>query len=145
MLFNFAESYCVYVTTPYFIFVRDTLSYLTLLGLHFALCLSPSVLPFSGLEWVILVFFVGRILMESKQFRNVKIDRGRGIVTKKQMGNKYTRCSENEEQGAQNEIRSGENGEGEEVDIDQSYGVSRSAVLAKMCGKYLRYSRNLYH
>ena len=133
----------MYFTTPYFIFVRDTLSYLTLLGLHFALCLSPSVLPFSGLEWVILVFFVGRILMESKQFRNVKIDRGRGIVTKKQMGNKYTRCSENEEQGAQNEIRSGENGEGEEV--DQSYGVSRSAVLAKMCRKYLRYSRNLYH
>jgi len=81
--------------------------------------------------------------MESKQFRNVKIDRGRGIVTKKQMGNEYTRCSENEEQGAQNEIRSGENGEGEEV--DQSYGVSRSAVLAKMCRKYLRYSRNLYY
>ena len=133
----------MYFTTPYFIFVRDTLSYLTLLGLHFALCLTPSVLPFSGLEWVILVFFVGRILMESKQFRNVKIDRGRGIVTKKQMGNKYTRCSENEEQGAQNEIRSGENGEGEEV--DQNYGVSRSAVLAKMCRKYLRYSRNLYH
>lgn len=129
MLFNFiAESYHEYFTTPYFIFVRDTLSYLTLLGLHFAVCLSPSVLPFSVLEWVILVFFVGRTLMESKQFRNVKIDRGRGTVTKKQRGNKYTRCSENEEQGAQNEIR----------------GVSRSAVLKKMCGKYLRYSRSFY-
>lgn len=142
MLCNFiAESYREYFTTPYFIFVRDTLSYLTLLGLHFALCVSPSGIPFSGLEWVILVFFMGRILMESKQFRDVKILQGRGIVTKKQKGNKYTRCSENEEQGAQNEI-CGENGEGEED--EQSNRESRSPVFIKICGKYLRYWRNFF-
>jgi len=141
VLFNFiAESYHEYFTTPYFIFVRDTLSYLTLLGLHITLCLSPSVIPFSGLEWVILVFFMGRILMESKQFQSVKVDQGRGIVIKKRMGNKYTRCSENEEQGAQNEIRGGENGDGEED--EESCRVSRSTMFARMCGKYLRYCRN---
>ena len=138
MLFKFiTESYHEYFKTPYFIFVRDTLSYLILLGLHVALCLSPSVIPFSGLEWVILVFFMGRILMESKQFRNVKVDQGRGIVIKKQMRNKYTRCSENEEQGAENEIRGVENGEGGED--EGSCRVSKSTMFAKMCGKYLRY------
>lgn len=80
---------------------------------------------------------MGRILMESKQFRNVKVDQGRGIVIKKQMRNKYTRCSENEEQGAQNEIRGVENGEGGED--EGSCRVSKSTMFAKMCGKYLRY------
>ena len=80
---------------------------------------------------------MGRILMESKQFRNVKVDQGRGIVIKKQNGNKYTRCSGNEEQGAQNEIRGVENGgNGED---EGSFRVSKSTMLAKMCGKYLRY------
>lgn len=79
--------------------------------------------------------------MESKQFRDVKILQGRGIVTKKQKGNKYTKCSENEEQGAQNEI-CGENGEGEED--EQSNRESRSPVFIKICGKYLRYWRNFF-
>ena len=79
---------------------------------------------------------MGRILMESKRFRNVKVNQGRGIVIKKQMGNKYTRCSENEEQGTQNEIRGVERGEcGEDKG---SCRVSKSTMLAKMCGKYLR-------
>ncbi|XP_066021565.1 uncharacterized protein [Pocillopora verrucosa] len=65
---NIYEKYKDYFTTPYFIFFRDTLSYLTLLGLHFAICLSPSSIAFSRLEWVILVFFLGRVLMEVDQF-----------------------------------------------------------------------------
>ena len=44
------------------------LSYLTLLGLHFAICLFPSTIAFSQLEWVILIFFLGRVLMEVDQF-----------------------------------------------------------------------------
>ena len=143
VLFYFiAENYHEYFTTPYFIFARDTLSYLTLLGLHFALCLSPSVIPFSGLERVILVFFMGRVLMESKQFRNVKVDQGRDIVIKKKTGNKYTRCSENEEPGAQIEI-CGENVEGEE-DEQSCSRISRSTMFARKCGKYLRYCGNFF-
>lgn len=143
MLFYFiTENYHEYFTTPYFIFVRDTLSYLALLGLHFALCLSPSVIPFSGLEWVILVFFMGRVLMESKQFRNVKVDQERGIVIKKKTGNKYTRCSENEEPGAQIEI-CGENVEGEE-DEQSCSRISRSTMFARKCGKCLRYCGNFF-
>ncbi|RMX45055.1 hypothetical protein pdam_00011501, partial [Pocillopora damicornis] len=66
------EKYKDYFTTPYFVFFRDTLSYITLLVLHFALCLSPSTVSFSRLERVILVFFVGRIVMEMEQFISAK-------------------------------------------------------------------------
>ncbi|XP_022789481.1 uncharacterized protein LOC111329137 isoform X1 [Stylophora pistillata] len=48
------------------------LSYLTLVGLHFAICLSPSTVSFSRLEWAILVFFLGRIFMEVDQFISAK-------------------------------------------------------------------------
>lgn len=117
-----AESYLEYFTTPYFIFVRDTLSYLTLLGLHFALCLAPSSIPFTGLEWAILVFFMGRILMESKQFLNVKTQNahlGReDIAANKQIGYKRKKGGENED--------------------NQNNQVSRSTLFLKKCGKYLR-------
>lgn len=70
--FFMTDRYLDYFTTPYFIFVRDTLSYLFLLGLHVAICLSPSVVPFSAVEWVISVFFAGRFLSEFKQYNNRK-------------------------------------------------------------------------
>ena len=73
--FFFPEKYKDYFTTPYFIFFRDTLSYLSLLGLHFAICLSPSTITFSGLEWVILIFLLGRIFMEADQLISAKKDR----------------------------------------------------------------------
>ncbi|XP_066027980.1 uncharacterized protein [Pocillopora verrucosa] len=69
---NIYEKYKDYFTTPYFIFFRDTLSYLTLLGLHFAICLFPSSVAFSRLEWAVLVFFLGRVVMEVDQFISVK-------------------------------------------------------------------------
>ena len=72
LLWCLPEKYKDYFTTPYFIFFRDTLSYLTLLGLHFAICLFPSSVAFSRLEWVILVFFLGRVVMEVDQFISVK-------------------------------------------------------------------------
>ena len=68
-MFVVVRLYLEYLTTPYFIFVRDTLSYLALVGLHCAFCLSPSSLAFSGLEWSILVFFTGRSLVEYEQIR----------------------------------------------------------------------------
>ena len=79
-------------------FIRDTLSYLTLLGLHIALCLDTSSIPFSGLEWAILVFFLGRILMESRQFLDVKIQRTSQSATRTLRGSKYQNCSETEEE-----------------------------------------------
>ncbi|KAM7425476.1 hypothetical protein ABFA07_023105 [Porites harrisoni] len=68
------ENYRDYFTTPYFIFIRDTLSYLALLGLHFAVCLSPSSIEMTGLEWAIMVFFMGRTLLEIQQLRAIYID-----------------------------------------------------------------------
>jgi len=61
------QIYQISLDTPYFKFVRDSLSFVVLLGLHFALCLAPSNIPFSGLEWAILVFFIGRYLVEREQ------------------------------------------------------------------------------
>jgi len=64
-----AAYYLKYLKTPYFIFVRDALSYLALVVLHYAFCLAPSSLAFSGLEWSILIFFMGRSLVEYRQIR----------------------------------------------------------------------------
>ncbi|CAH3137407.1 unnamed protein product, partial [Porites lobata] len=68
-----AEKYLAYVTSPYFKFFRDTLSYTILLLLHYAICLSPSTIAFSGLEWTILVFYMGRFLVELKQIWDIKV------------------------------------------------------------------------
>ncbi|KAL9954088.1 hypothetical protein ACROYT_G041582 [Oculina patagonica] len=66
-----AGAYLMYLEIPYLKFVRDTLSYLTLLVLHYALCLAPSTTEFSGLEWAILIFFLGRSLVEWKQICDI--------------------------------------------------------------------------
>ena len=70
-IYSVAEMYLIYLETPYFKFVRDTLSYIVLVVLHYALCLSPSTIAFSALEWAILVFFIGRYLVERKQIWNI--------------------------------------------------------------------------
>ena len=66
-LISVPEIYLISLETPYFKFVRDSLSYIVLLVLHYALCLSPATVTFNGLEWVILIFFIGRYLVERKQ------------------------------------------------------------------------------
>ena len=110
-----------YFTTPYFVFVRDTLSYLCLLALHFAICLSPSSIPFSWLEWIILVFFMGRMLMEGKQFLSIKIKQNKANNAKKKMALKYKKCGGSEDDGEK-----------------QSQRTSKWTLSAKKCGKYLR-------
>ena len=61
------EKYKKFSKIPCFIFVRDTISYLILLGLHLALSVESSQLSLSVLEWAILVLFAGRLLIEMKQ------------------------------------------------------------------------------
>ena len=100
-------------------FFRDTLSYLVLLGFHFALCLETSSIPFSGLEWAILVFFLGRILNEIKQFLDVKVKRKKKIGIKNSEGSEYNIRFEN---GVENSKRQG-----------------KSVIFLQKCSKYLRY------
>ena len=102
MFIFFTEKYLDYFTTPYFIFFRDTLSYLTLLGLHFVICLSPSTLAFSRIEWVILVFFLGRIVTEFDQFMgNAKAGKkGRPSRQRSLQGSNYEVCSTVDQQSA---------------------------------------------
>jgi len=80
------EIYLISLETPYFTFVRDTLSYIVLLVLHYALCLSPTTVTFNGLEWFILIFFTGRYLVERKQigdvFQHLKTQREGGAQSK---------------------------------------------------------------
>ena len=96
----FTERYLDYFTAPYFIFFRDTLSYLTLLGLNFAICLSPSTVAFSRLEWVILVFFLGRIVTEFDQFMGAtKAGRkGRKSRQRSLHGSNYEVCTSVDQQ-----------------------------------------------
>ena len=63
----FLDLYRAYFVTPYFIFARDTLSYVLLLCLHAAICLSPSIVTFTMVEWSILVFFLGHFAVEVDQ------------------------------------------------------------------------------
>ena len=100
-------------------FLRDTLSYLVLLGFHFALCLETSSIPFSGLEWAILVFFLGRILNEIKQFLDVKVKRKKKSGITNSEGSKYNIRFEN---GVENSKRQGQ-----------------SVIFLQKCSKYLRY------
>lgn len=62
------EIYVDYFTTPYFIFFRDTLSAVALLGLLSAICLTPSAIAFSKTELAVLLFFLGRIVVVADQF-----------------------------------------------------------------------------
>ncbi|XP_078372507.1 uncharacterized protein LOC144656151 isoform X5 [Oculina patagonica] len=112
------ESYLEYFTTPYFVFLRDTLSYLALLALHFALCLETSSIPFSGLEWAIFVFFMGRILMEFQQLLGGQ-EKETGT---KHKGTKYERCAESQEET--------------EHEITDKKRKAAIFVL-KLCNKYL--------
>lgn len=80
------QRYKEFFILPYFIFVRDTLSYLALLGLHLALCVEPSQLEFSVLEWTILVFLFGRLLVEIKQVGHLMRGKARKI---KLLGNYF--------------------------------------------------------
>ncbi|XP_068761457.1 short transient receptor potential channel 4-like [Montipora capricornis] len=68
---RFEGTYKAYFTIPYFVFLRDMISYLALVALHIAICLESSQLPLSSLEWSISVFFCGRLLVEGKQIADI--------------------------------------------------------------------------
>ncbi|XP_068731483.1 short transient receptor potential channel 6-like isoform X2 [Montipora capricornis] len=74
-----------YLEVPFWKFVFDTISYITLVFLHLAICVSPSTLDFSVVEWLVLAFFLGRALAESKQLaakrRRHKVSDGRHHAT----------------------------------------------------------------
>uniref|UniRef100_A0A6P8IXW9 Transient receptor potential-gamma protein-like n=1 Tax=Actinia tenebrosa TaxID=6105 RepID=A0A6P8IXW9_ACTTE len=89
------EIYHDYFTTPYFIFQRDTLSYLVLLALHFAMSIRPSTLHFAVVEWIILLFFLGRFMMEVYQavngLKNEKEKMKEGIAKRQRIRNKLSK------------------------------------------------------
>ena len=63
--------YKYYFRIPYLVFLRDTMSSVALVGLHFWICLEPSQLAFSHLEWAIFLFLFGRLLLEVTQIAQV--------------------------------------------------------------------------
>ena len=137
----FAESYQEYFTTPYFVFIRDTLSYLALLGLHFALCLETSSIPFSGLEWTIMVFFLGRILMESRQFLGVKEHQMCTPVTaKKSKGSKREEKTKEKNRTGFTQICGEEEEEEkkEEGKNEKEATPTKVDIILHRCNKYFR-------
>ena len=57
---------------PFGKYVHDTLSYIVLVVLHYLECLSPPTIAFSNLEWLILIFFAGRPLVECQQLLHIR-------------------------------------------------------------------------
>ena len=119
------DKYLDYFTTPYFVFLRDTISYLLLLGLHIVICVSPATVSFSALEWVILVFFIGRFLSEFKQYTN-------RAASKKI---KKFQCV-NEERIY--DCQQSQNGQDEIMDVPIKVEDFRSRMVFSAIGKYFR-------
>lgn len=65
------QIYRRYFTIPYFISVRDTVSYMTLLAWHFAICVRPTEETPSSLEYVIFIYLIGRLLVEFKECKGM--------------------------------------------------------------------------
>ena len=89
LFFLFTDLYLDYFTTPCFVFVRDTLSYITILVLHFVFCQSPPTIVFSSLEWVIFILFLGRILIEVDQFMGAKTTDRKAAKQRLHQGSSY--------------------------------------------------------
>ena len=123
LLWCLPEKYKDYFTTPYFIFFRDTLSYLTFLGLHFAICLSPSSIAFTRLEWAILVFFLGRVLMEVDQF-----------ISPKKADMKACKLCRRNRDGCSYQVRSHEGHQ-------ETNEAEEDNILRKKLSNYFRYFR----
>ena len=120
------DSYLDYFTTPYFVFLRDALSYLVLLGLHFTICLQTSSISFSGIEWAILVFFTGRVLFESEQFASNKV---KEKVKRKRRNFQRARC-----RGCKHLEEKG----------DEEERVEKPTAFTMRFSKYIRYPFLLY-
>lgn len=60
--------YLDYLTTPFVIFLKDKLSQVVFIALHFIMCvLGSSVAPRTE-EYLILVFYIGSLLSEFQQY-----------------------------------------------------------------------------
>ena len=63
-----ADMYLNYLTTPFVIFLKDKLSQVVFIALHFRMCvLGSSVKPRTE-EYFILVFYIGLLISEFQQY-----------------------------------------------------------------------------
>ena len=132
------DRYYNYFTTPYFIFLRDAVSYLLLLGLHIIICLSPATVPFSALEWAILVFFIGRFLSEFKQYSNRAVSRNPREFLWRFMKYRHYHYQESEENGhdkGQDEI--------DKADLPMEVKDFHGRMVFSGIGKYFRQVNDL--
>ncbi|EDO31100.1 predicted protein [Nematostella vectensis] len=66
---RYTAVYLRYTLVPLVCFTKDLVSQFTFIALHMAVCLSPSSVQPTAVEYVILVFFLGRILAEVQQYQ----------------------------------------------------------------------------
>ncbi|XP_078359537.1 short transient receptor potential channel 5-like [Oculina patagonica] len=62
------DMYLDYLTTPFVIFLKDKLSQVVFIALHFRMCILPSSVAPRTEEFLILIFYVGLLLSEFQQY-----------------------------------------------------------------------------
>jgi len=62
------DMYLDYLTTPFVIFLKDKLSQVVFIALHFRMCVLGSSVEPRNEEYLILVFYVGLLLSEFQQY-----------------------------------------------------------------------------
>ncbi|XP_027047038.1 short transient receptor potential channel 5-like [Pocillopora damicornis] len=66
------DLYLNYLRTPFVISIKDRLSQVVHLGLHFRLCVLASSVSVRTEEWLTLIFYIGFMLSEYQQYRSSK-------------------------------------------------------------------------
>lgn len=64
--------YLGYLTTPFVIFLKDKISQVVFIALHFRMCVLPSSVSPRTEEFLILVFYIGLIFSEIQQYLTSK-------------------------------------------------------------------------
>lgn len=72
LFFSLSDLYLNYLRTPFVISIKDRLSQVVHLGLHFRLCVLASSVSVRTEEWLTLIFYIGFMLSEYQQYRSSK-------------------------------------------------------------------------
>lgn len=72
IFFSLSDLYLNYLRTPFVISIKDRLSQVVHLGLHFRLCVLASSVSVRTEEWLTLIFYIGFMLSEYQQYRSSK-------------------------------------------------------------------------
>lgn len=85
-LVSLAAMYLGYLTTPFVIFLKDKISQVVFIALHFRICVLPSSVSPRTEEFLILAFYIGLIFSEIQQY----------LTSKSRVHLRYDKANENQ-------------------------------------------------